>query len=363
MQILKLRIMQRCGQKPIALVGGGTTKIGDPSGKDKTRSIRAEKEINDNISRIKDVLKKFLRFGDSKTDALLIDNSQWLDKLNYIDFLREIGSHFTVNRMLTYDSIKSRLDREQPLSFIEFNYMVLQAYDFFKLNEKYNCVLQMGGSDQWGNILNGIELCRRMASKEVYGLTSDLLTTSTGSKMGKTAEGAIWLSEDMTSPYNYWNYWRNTHDDDVPMFLRIFTDLKEDEIIKLEKLQDSEINDAKVILANEATKMCHGAEKALESEKTSFSTFVEGEYGNSLPTLIVKKREIESGIPIFELIKRAFNLSSGGEARRILRSGSVKMNDEKIKIETYTVLIDNFDANGIIKLSIGKKRHSLIRLD
>tara|TARA_B100000686_G_C16662139_1_gene901547 strand:- start:659 stop:1324 length:666 start_codon:yes stop_codon:yes gene_type:complete len=221
----------------------------------------------------------------------------------------------------------------------------------------------MGGSDQWGNIINGVELCRRMSSKEVYGLTSELLTTSSGSKMGKTAEGAIWLSEDMTSPYNYWNYWRNTHDNDVPRFLRIFTDLKEDEIVKLEKLKDSEINDAKVILANEATKMCHGLEKALESEKTSYSTFVEGEYGNSLPTLVINKREIESGIPIFELIKRAFKLSSGSEARRILRSGNAKMNDEKIESETYTILNENFDTKGIIKLSIGKKRHSLIRLD
>ena len=292
MQILKLRIMQRTGQKPIALVGGGTTKIGDPSGKDEMRQIRTADEIDANVERIKGLLGRFLTFGDGPTDALLVNNADWLDQLEYIPFLREIGRHFTINRMLTFESVKARLERESPLSFIEFNYMILQAYDFLELNRRFGCTLQMGGSDQWGNILNGVELCRRVDGATVFGLTSDLLTTASGAKIGKTAQGAVWLSEDMLSPYDYWQFWRNTEDADVGRFLRLFTDLPDDTIGDLEALDGAGINEAKKILATEATAMCHGRAAAEDAAETARKTFEQGKTCAALPTIDVPRGEL-----------------------------------------------------------------------
>ncbi len=362
MQILKLRIMQQTGHKPIALVGGGTTKIGDPSGKDEMRQLRGVEEISANVARIKDLLSRFLTFGDGPTDAILVDNAEWLDKLEYIPFLREIGRHFTINRMLTFESIKARLDREQPLSLIEFNYMILQAYDFLELNRRFGCTLQMGGSDQWGNILNGVELCRRVDAKEVYALTSTLLTTASGAKMGKTAQGAVWLSPDMLSPYDYWQFWRNTEDDDVARFLRIFTDLPDDEIGRLQSLQGSEINEAKKILATEATAMCHGRKAAEEAAETARRTFEEGAAGEALPTLDLDRSELDAGIPLFDLMRRSGLAKSGGEARRLIKGGGGRINDAVAADEMHTVTPDDLGPDDTIKLSAGKKRHALIRV-
>ena len=361
MQILKLRIMQQTGQKPIVLIGGGTTRIGDPSGKDEMRKIRDDEEIKQNIDRIKIILSKFIVFGDGPTDAILVNNSDWLDELNYISFLRDVGKFFTINRMLTYESVKNRLDRSQPLSFIEFNYMILQAFDFLKLNREFNCNLQMGGSDQWGNILNGIELCRRYSGKEVFGITSDLLTTSSGAKMGKTAKGAIWLSDNLLSPYEYWDFWRNTEDPDVIRFLKIFTDIPDKEINSININNVDEINEAKKLLATDATAMCHGRSNALEAEKTAKQTFESGSYGTSLPTLNLKSSDLQNGIPIFDLFKQAFNLSSGSEARRIIRDGSAKINDLKVNNETDIINNSNFEKSKILKLSVGKKKHSIVK--
>jgi len=361
MQILKLRIMQRTGHKPIALVGGGTTKIGDPSGKDEMRQLRGEDEIAANVARIKALLGKFLTFGDGPTDALLIDNAEWLDKLEYIPFLREIGRHFTINRMLTFESVRARLDREQPLSLIEFNYMILQAYDYLELNRRFGCVLQMGGSDQWGNILNGVELCRRVDGKDVFALTSTLLTTASGAKMGKTADGAVWLSEDMLSAYDYWQFWRNTEDLDVGRFLRIFTDLPDAEIARLEALEGAEINDAKKILATEATAMCHGREAAEAAAETAVRTFEQGKTGTSLPTTEIARAELDAGIAAFDLFRRCSLSTSGGEAKRLIRGGGGRVNDVAIGDENQLIGVADLGPDGTIKLSAGKKRHALIR--
>ncbi|PPR77807.1 MAG: Tyrosine--tRNA ligase [Alphaproteobacteria bacterium MarineAlpha2_Bin1] len=361
MQILKLRIMQHTGQKPIVLIGGGTTRIGDPSGKDEMRKIRDDNEIKENIDKIKTILSKFIIFGDGPNEAILVNNSDWLDKLNYISFLRDIGKFFTINRMLTYESVKNRLDRSQPLSFIEFNYMILQAFDFLKLNQDFSCNLQMGGSDQWGNILNGIELCRRYSAKEVFGITSELLTTSSGAKMGKTSKGAVWLSDNLLSPYEYWNFWRNTEDPDVIRFLKIFTDIPDKEINSININKIDEINEAKKLLATEATSMCHGRSNALEAEKTAKQTFDTGLYGNSLPTLNLNYSDLNGGITVFDLFKRAFNLSSGSEARRIIREGSAKINGLKVNNETNFIKNSDFDSNNTLKLSIGKKKHSIVK--
>lgn len=361
MQILKLRIMQRNGQKPIALVGGGTTKIGDPSGKDEMRQIRGADEIDANVERIKGLLSRFLTFGDGPTDAILVNNADWLERLEYIPFLREIGSHFTINRMLTFESVKARLERESPLSFIEFNYMILQAYDYLELNRRFGCLLQMGGSDQWGNILNGVELCRRVDGKTVFGMTSDLLTTASGAKMGKTAQGAVWLSEDMLSPYDYWQFWRNTEDADVGRFLRLFTDLADDEIIRLEALDGAEINDAKKILATEATAMCHGRVAADAAAETAMKTFEQGRTGAALPTIEVPRAELEAGIPAFDLLRRSGLASSGGEARRLIKGGGARVNDTVIVEDVQAITLADVGSDGTIKLSAGKKRHALIR--
>jgi tyrosyl-tRNA synthetase len=361
MQILKLRIMQRTGQKPIALVGGGTTKIGDPSGKDEMRQIRGESEIQANVERIKGLLGRFLTFGDGPTDAILVNNADWLDTLEYIPFLRDIGRHFTINRMLTFESVKARLDRESPLSFIEFNYMILQAYDFLELSRRFGCMLQMGGSDQWGNILNGVELCRRVDQETVFGLTSDLLTTASGAKMGKTAQGAVWLSEDMLSSYDYWQFWRNTEDADVGRFLRLFTDLPDDEIDRLEALDGAEINEAKKVLATEATAMCHGAEAAASAADTARKTFEQGETGAALPTIDISRTDLEAGVPAFDLLRRSGLCASGGEARRLIKGGGGRVNDVVIAEDVQTIGLADLGPDGTIKLSAGKKRHALVR--
>lgn len=358
--IMMLRHLQKCGHKPIALMGGGTTKIGDPSGKDESRQMLTHDKINQNMQGIKNVFEKYLDFGDKPTDAIMPDNAEWLDKLKYIDLLRDIGPHFTINRMLTFESVKKRLERENPLTFLEFNYMILQAYDFLELQRREGCAMQMGGSDQWGNIINGVELNRRMDRKEVFGLTTPLITTASGAKMGKTASGAVWLNEDMLSSYDFWQYWRNTDDADVGRFLRLFTELPLDEIEKLEKLEGSEINEAKKVLANEATTMCHGAEAAAKAEETAKKAFEERSLGADLPTIDVAKAELEAGISISDLYVLAGLGKSKGEIRRLIKQGGAKLNDEKITDGEMSVTLDQLNDQGTIKLSAGKKRHILI---
>ncbi|MDP6774475.1 MAG: tyrosine--tRNA ligase [Rhodospirillales bacterium] len=359
--IMMLKWLQEAGHKPIVLMGGGTTKVGDPSGKDDVRTLLDEAEIADNMRRIEQVFSQFLTFGDGPTDAVMIDNSEWLDGLSYIPFLREYGRHFSVNRMLGFDSVKLRLEREQPLTFLEFNYMVLQAYDFLELARRFDCVLQMGGSDQWGNIVNGVELGRRADGRELYGLTTPLLTTAAGAKMGKTASGAVWLNADMLSPYDYWQYWRNTDDADVGRFLRLFTDLGLDEITRLEALGGNEINEAKKVLANQATQLCHGEDAARAAAETARRTFEDGEAGDQLPTVDMPRAELESGIPAFEILRRAGLAASNGEARRLIKGGGGRANDIVITDEMQTVSLADVNDQGYIKLSAGKKRHALVR--
>ena len=359
-QIMVLRWLQKTGHKPIVLMGGGTSKVGDPSGKDESRQAITDKDIKTNMDGIKNVFSKFIDFGKGKTDAQMVNNADWLDELNYIDFLRNYGRHFSVNRMLTMDSVKLRLERESHLSFLEFNYMILQAYDFVKLNEDYNCRLQIGGSDQWGNIVNGMELNRRLENEEIFGLTTPLLTTSSGAKMGKTAQGAIWLNEDMLSAYDYWQFWRNTEDADVGRFLRLFTELEIEEIEKLEKLEGAEINQAKIVLANEATKLCHGEKAAKMAEETAKKTFEEGTSGDSLPVVEIDKSKLDAGIPAFTIFKDAGLASSGGEARRLIKQGGAKVNDEKVESEEQPISSSDI-KDGSIKLSAGKKRHALVK--
>jgi len=359
--IMLLRLLQQTGHKPIVLMGGGTTKVGDPSGKDEARQLLTDAHIQANIDGIKGVFQKFLRFGDGPTDAVMVNNAEWLDRLEYIAFLRDYGRHFSVNRMLAFDSVKLRLDREQPLSFLEFNYMILQAYDFVELARRYDCRLQMGGSDQWGNIVNGVELGRRAADIELFGLTVPLLTTSSGAKMGKTASGAVWLNEDRLSAYDYWQYWRNTEDADVGRFLRLFTELPMDEIARLEALEGSEINDAKIVLANEATALCHGANAATAAAETARKTFVEGAIAEDLPSVDIPKAELEGGIAAFALMTRAGLTQSNGEARRLIKGGGARMNDARIENDTVTVSLADVNDQGVIKLSAGRKRHALVR--
>ena len=310
--IMMLRHMQQAGHKPIVLMGGGTTRIGDPSGKDESRKLLSDADINANMDGIKTVFAKYLKFGDGPTDAVMVNNADWLDKLEYIPFLRDVGRHFTINRMLSFDSVKTRLEREQPLTFLEFNYMILQAYDFLELNRRQNCALQMGGSDQWGNIVNGVELIRRIDEKPAFGLTCPLLTTSSGAKMGKTANGAVWLNADMFSPYDFWQYWRNTEDADVGKFLRLFTELPLEEIARLEALQGAELNDAKKTLANAVTALCHGDAAAAEAAETARKTFEEGALADNLPAIDVPAAELQAGIPVFALFARAGLAASNG---------------------------------------------------
>jgi len=359
--IMMLRWLQKTGHKPIVLMGGGTTKVGDPSGKDESRQLLTEEAIAANMAGIKRVFAQFLTFGDGPTDAIMVNNDDWLSGLQYIPFLRDYGRHFSVNRMLSFDSVKLRLDREQPLSFLEFNYMILQAYDYLELARRHDCLLQMGGSDQWGNIVNGVELGRRIDQRTLFGLTTPLITTASGAKMGKTAEGAIWLNQDRVSPYDYWQYWRNTEDADVGRFLRLFTELPEDEIVRLEALQGVEINEAKKCLAQEATTLCHGTEAAAAAADTARATFEEGGLGQDLPTIEVPRGELTEGIAAYDLLRRAGLTASNGEARRLIKGGGARLNDAVIADETRPVALDDLNEQGLIKLSAGKKRHALVR--
>ncbi|MGE0118766.1 MAG: tyrosine--tRNA ligase [Dongiaceae bacterium] len=359
--IMLLRHLQRSGHRPIVLMGGGTTKVGDPSGKDESRKLLSEAEIAANIASIKRIFSRFLTFGDGPTDALMVNNADWLDGLQYIPFLRDYGRYFSVNRMLSFDSVKLRLEREQPLSFLEFNYMVLQAYDFLELARRHDCVLQMGGSDQWGNILNGIELARRTDDRTLFGLCAPLITTASGAKMGKTAAGAVWLNADRLAPYDYWQYFRNTDDADVGRFLRLFTDLPLDEIARLEALRDAGINEAKIVLANATTALAHGAEAAAAAAETARRTFAEGGIGDALPTFEVPRAELQAGIPAFELFRRCGLAASNGEARRLIKGGGGRINDTTVADETYLVTAADVSPQGIVKLSAGKKKHALLR--
>jgi tyrosyl-tRNA synthetase len=359
--IMLLRLFQKTGHKPIVLMGGGTTKVGDPSGKDESRKLLDDQTIAANMAGIRQVFAKYLTFGDGATDAVMVNNADWLDVLQYIPFLRDYGRHFSINRMLSFDSVKLRLEREHHLTFLEFNYMILQAYDFLELARRRNCILQMGGSDQWGNIVNGVELGRRIDGLELFGLTTPLLTTASGAKMGKTADGATWLNADMLAPYDYWQYWRNTEDADVGRFLKLFTELPLDEIARLEKLEGAELNDAKKILADNATALCHGEAAAKEARATAEATFEQGTAAAGLPTIEVPATELAAGISVIDLFCRAGFAGSNGEARRLIRGGGGRLNDAVISDETMSVSGADADADGVIKLSAGKKRHVLVR--
>ncbi len=343
------------------LAWGGTTKVGDPSGKDETRKLLTQKEIDANKDSIKTVFSQFLTFGDGETDAILVDNDEWLKGLRYIKFLREYGRHFTINRMLTFDSVKLRLEREQPMTFLEFNYMLLQAYDFLELARRYDCVLQMGGSDQWGNIVNGIELARRADGRELFGLTTPLLTTSSGSKMGKSVKGAVWLNADMLSPYDYWQFWRNTEDGDVGRFLRLFTDLPLAEIERLEALSGSEINEAKKVLATEATALLHGRAAAEAALETARKAFEEGEAAEGLPTIEIAKDDLSRGIGLLNASTLAGLVRSTSEARRQIKGRALRLNDVAATDERAVITLHDLNSDGVIKLSLGKKRHVLLR--
>jgi tyrosyl-tRNA synthetase len=359
--IMMLRKLQQTGHRPIVLIGGGTTKVGDPSGKDESRKLLSEAEIASNIAGIQSVFAKFLSFGRRQGDAIMVNNADWLGQLGYIDFLRDYGRHFSVNRMLTQDSVKLRFEREQPLSFIEFNYMVLQAYDFVELYRRMGCRLQMGGSDQWGNIVGGIELGRRTDGIELFGLTSPLLTTGSGAKMGKTASGAVWLNADMLSPYDYWQYWRNSEDADVERFLKLFTELSLKEIAKLAKLKGAELNEAKKVLATEATALVHGRDAADRAAETARATFEQGEIVASLPTVEVSRTDLENGLGVLNASVLAGFVQSTGEARRQIKGGGIKVNDKPVTNERQLLTLSDLTQDGVIKLSLGKKRHALIR--
>ena len=359
--IMLLRWFQKTGHQPIVLMGGGTTRVGDPSGKDESRQILTDEIIAANMAGIKGIFQKFLAFGDEPTDAIMVNNADWLDALEYIPFLREFGRHFSVNRMLSFDSVKLRLEREQPLSFLEFNYMILQAYDFLELSRRNDCVLQLGGSDQWGNIVNGVELGRRVDGMSLYGLTSPLITTASGEKMGKTASGAVWLNADRLSPYDYYQFWRNTADEDVGRYLKLFTELPLDEIARLEELKDAEINEAKKILAFEATSLCHGQTAAEGAAETARATFEDGTQGADLPTVTVPQDRLENGIAAFEILVMAGLASSKGEARRLVRGGGGRINDVVARNEAQLITSSDINSEGFIKLSAGKKRHVLMR--
>ncbi|UWQ44244.1 tyrosine--tRNA ligase [Leisingera aquaemixtae] len=361
-QIMMLRWFQKTGHQPITLMGGGTTKVGDPSFRADERPLLTEAQIDENIAGIKKVFSAYIDYDtDAPNKALMLNNAEWLDGLNYLEFLRDIGRHFSVNRMLSFESVKSRLDREQSLSFLEFNYMILQAYDFMELNRRYGCILQMGGSDQWGNIVNGIDLTRRVIDHEVYGLTSPLLTTSDGKKMGKTAEGAIWLNAEMRSPYEFWQFWRNTTDADVGRFLKLYTELPVAECERLGALAGSEINAAKVILANEVTTLCHGADAAAAAEATAREVFEKGGVGDDLPTLTLSPADLGDGISIVQLIVKSGLAKSGKDAKRLIAEHGAKIDDQPLT--DAGLMIDAGALASPIKLSAGKKRHALVRLD
>ena len=356
MQIMILRLLQKYGHQPIVLLGGGTTLIGDPSGKDITRKILKHKDIKKNIKSIKKVFEKLLYSKNKKAKPIFVDNYSWLGKLKYIDFLRDVGKHFTINKMLTFDSVKLRLDREQSLSYMEFNYMILQAYDFYQLFKKHNCVLQMGGSDQWGNIVNGVELIRRILQKEAFGLTTPLITLSSGAKMGKTEKGAVWLDKKMFSPYDYWQFWRNTADEDVKKFLKYFTEIETDKLTN-EIDNEKNINKLKILLANEATTLLHGSKAAKDSEETARTTFVQGGVGKNIPEKKISKELISKGISIIDLISQNSLASSKSDARRILKNRGIKVNDKVIEDDKKIINLQDFSNNNYIKLSVGKKTH------
>jgi tyrosyl-tRNA synthetase len=356
--IMMLRTLQRLGHRPVALVGGGTTKVGDPSGKDESRQLLTEAQIEANKEGIKGSLAKFLDFGPG--GAMLVDNALWLDRLGYIPFLRDFGTHFTINRMLTFDSVRLRLEREQPLTLLEFNYMVMQAYDFLELSRRYGCRLQMGGSDQWGNIVNGVELGRRIDGTQLFGLTTPLIMTASGQKMGKTAAGAVWLDPTRRTPFEYWQYWRNTEDADVGRFLRLFTELPLDEVARLERLEGAELNEAKKVLAYEATRLCHGVDAAEQAATAARAVFEGGEGIEGLPVVVCDGARLAAGLPVIELLFIAGLAASNGEARRLVRGGGARLNDAKIDDETLLVDLSAVQ-DGHIKLSAGKKRHVLVR--
>jgi len=359
--IMMLHWLQQTGHQPIALMGGGTTRVGDPSGKDESRKVITDDIIEENLRGIRAIFSKFLKFGSGPGDAIMANNADWLNTLNYIDFLRDVGRHFSVNRMLAFDSVKLRLDRQQELSFLEFNYMILQAYDFVELHKRHGCVLQMGGSDQWGNIVNGIDLGRRMANTQLFALTSPLLTTSAGAKMGKTAAGAVWLNADMLAPYDYWQYWRNTEDGDVERFLKLFTVLPLDEIDRLAALKGAELNEAKKMLATEATTLVHGRDAAVRAAETARTTFEQGELSENLPTVEIARAEIENGIGVLSAFVRAGLVPSNSEARRQIKGGGLKVNDANVTDEKMTLRPANLTPEGVIKLSLGRKRHVLLK--
>tara|TARA_Y100000590_G_scaffold263778_1_gene296022 strand:- start:134 stop:1375 length:1242 start_codon:yes stop_codon:yes gene_type:complete len=361
MQIMCLRLLQKYGHQPIVLLGGGTTLIGDPSGKEETRKILDKKEINRNINNIKNVFKIFLKSKNSKTKPIFVNNYSWLSKLNYIGFLREIGKHFTINKMLTFDSVKLRLEREQSLSYMEFNYMMLQAYDFYELNKRYKCFLQIGGSDQWGNIVNGTDLIKRKNKKQAFGLTTPLITLSSGAKMGKTEKGAVWLNKKMLSSYDYWQFWRNTDDKDVINFLKLFTDIDLEEINNL-KNSIKDINKLKILLANKTTSMLHGSEAAKNAEATAKKTFGEKSFGADLPTVKIKINEILNGINIFDLVLQTNLASSKSEVRRMIKNSGLKINNEVITDENKIFYKENFGKSDSIKISHGKKQHVIIKI-
>ena len=362
MQIMILRLLQKHGHQPIVLFGGGTTLIGDPSGKDSTRKIIQKKTIKENIAGIKNNFKKLLFFNQKKTKAIFVDNINWLGKLNYINFLREIGSHFTINKMLSFDSVKIRLDRQQSLSYMEFNYMILQAYDFFQLNKKYKCSLQLGGSDQWGNIVNGVELIRRVHKNNSFGLTTPLITTASGTKMGKTEKGAVWLNEKKLSAYDYWQFWRNTDDRDVIKFLKFFTDLSVDQINKLET-NENDINELKIILANEATALLHGKKKASDAVNTAKKTFDEGGIGKNIPVIKIKKNIFDKGIGILDFLNLTKIMSSKSEARRAIENKGIKIDDITQTNINKILGHKDFSKKDSIKISFGKKKHFLVKID
>ena len=360
LQIMCLRMLQKYGHQPIVLLGGGTTRIGDPSGKEETRKILSDKEIESNIKNIQKVFNIFLKSNNTKTKPIYVNNYKWLGKLNYIKFLREIGKHFTINKMLSFDSVKLRLDREQSLSYMEFNYMILQAYDFLELNKNKNCVMQIGGSDQWGNIVNGVELIKRYSSKQSFGLTTPLITLASGAKMGKTEKGAVWLDKALLSPYEYWQFWRNTDDRDVIKFLKMFTDLS---IKKINEIKNKNVNDLKITLANEATSMLHGKSAAEKAEQTARKTFVSGSIGEDLPTLKIDKKEIENGVNIIDLVVLSKLLVSKSEVRRTIKNRGIKINNEIIEDQNLQILLKDFKNQNFLKLSLGKKKHVIIKMD
>lgn len=361
-QIMLLYWLQQTGHRPIALMGGGTTRVGDPSGKDESRQMLSVDQIESNKNSLRTVFERFLKFGDGPTDAIMPDNADWLLKLNYIEFLREVGRHISVNQMIQRDSVKLRLDREQHLSFLEFNYMVLQAYDFVELHRRYGCRLQMGGSDQWGNIVSGIDLGRRLEQTELFAVTTPLLATSSGAKMGKTADGAVWLNDDLLSPFQYWQYWRNCEDADVIRFLKLFTVVPLEEIERMKLLEGSEINEAKKILATEATALLHGRRAAEDAAETSRKTFEEGSMGDALPSVDIGRAELEQGLGLLTAFVRAGLAASNGEVRRQVKGGAVRINDQVVDDERLILSLDHIGSDDVIKLSVGRKRHALLKV-